>query len=215
MMRSRVLICLAGALIVASVISSWIAIGRLAAATQRGLARTEESLASAHDLAVDTASSAAELQRVIGIVGAGLGSTVDALEATRRVSAAVRRIVDVGSIFDRLDDLSRTLTDAETSIAVVEIDLAEASGSIEEAAPILQKEIDSLQAIPHQLERSINEVKSSRARIGQQVSLWRLAVVAGGAALALMLGAIAQLQRSVSRAPGVAANTPTAEEGQP
>jgi hypothetical protein len=72
MHRSKLIIWLAGALIVVSVIAGWIAIGRLAAATGRGMERTEESLKSARDLAADTAASAAELQRVIPLVGAVL-----------------------------------------------------------------------------------------------------------------------------------------------
>ena len=197
MYRSKTLTLLAGLLIVASVVAGWIAIGRLAAATQRGLARTEESLSTARDLAADTASSAGQLQQVITVVGQGLSSTVDALVATRQVSASVRGLLDVVSVFDRVENLSQSLTDAEASIAVVEIDLAEASGSVEEAGPVLDKAVTSLTAIPAELDRSITEVESSRARIGQQVWLWRLAIAAGGAALMVMLLLIAQLRRAV------------------
>jgi len=185
---------LAGALIVGSVVAGWIAIGRLAAATQRGMARTEQSLLSARELAADTASSAGELRHVVGVVGEGLSSTADALVATREVSASVRGLLDIASIFDRVEDLTDSLTAAEASIAMVEIDLAEASGSIEEAVPVLDETIDSLQSIPDQLDRSITEVKSSRARIGQQVWLWRVAIVAGGAAFGVILALIAQLR---------------------
>ena len=197
MYRSKMLTLLAGVLIVGSVVAGWIAIGRLAAATQRGLARTEQSLSTARDLAADTASSAGQLQQVITVVGQGLSSTVDALVATRQVSASVRKLLDVLSVFDRVENLSQSLTDAEATIAVVEIDLAEASGSVEEAGPVLDKAVTSLTAIPAALDRSIAEVESSRARIGQQVWLWRLAIAAGGAALMVMLLLIAQLRRAV------------------
>ena len=197
MYRSKMLTLLAGVLIVGSVVAGWIAIGRLAAATQRGLARTEQSLSTARDLAADTASSAGQLQQVITVVGEGLSSTVEALVATRQVSAGVRGLLDVVSVFDRVENLSKSLTDAEASIAVVEIDLAEASGSVEEAGPVLDKAVASLTSIPAELDRSIAEVESSRARIGQQVWLWRLAIAAGGAALMVMLLLIAQLRRAV------------------
>ena len=197
MYRSKMLTLLAGVLIVGSVVAGWIAIGRLAAATQRGLARTEQSLSTARDLAADTASSAGQLQQVITVVGQGLSSTVDALVATRQVSASVRGLLDVVSVFDRVENLSQSLTDAEASIAVVEIDLAEASGSVEEAGPVLDKAVASLTSIPAELDRSIAEVESSRARIGQQVWLWRLAIAAGGAALMIMLLLVAQLRRAV------------------
>jgi hypothetical protein len=190
MNRSRVLIWMAGVLIVGSVVAGWIAIGRLASATERGMARTAESLSSARDLAADTASSAGELQRVIAIVGEGLGSTGDALVATRQVSTSVRGLLDVASVFDRVENLSDALTEAEASIAEVEIDLAEAAGSIEEAAPVLDKAVASLQSIPAELDRSIAEVSASRTRIGDQVWLWRFAMLAGGAALLVMLALI-------------------------
>lgn len=199
MYRSKALTLIAGALIVGSVVAGWIAIGRLAAATQRGLARTEQSLSTARDLAADSASSAGQLQQVITVVGEGLSSTVEALVATRQVSASVRSLLDVVSVFDRVENLSKSLTDAEASIAVVEIDLAEASGSVEESAPVLDKAVTSLTSIPAELDRSIAEVESSRARIGQQVWLWRLAVAAGGAALMVMLGQISQLRRLINR----------------
>jgi hypothetical protein len=210
MPRSKLLICLAVALIAGSVVASWIAIGRLASATQRGLARTEQSLSSARDLATDTAASASELQRVTAIVGEGLSSTAEALVATRQVSASVRGLLDLATVFNRVEDLTDKLTAAEVSIARVEIDLAEAAGSIEEATPVLDEAITSLQAIPGELDRSIAEVKSSRTRIGQQVWLWRLAIVAGAAALLVMLALI----RSVSGPLGASRHAPM-EGGQP
>src|SRR4249920_3325699 len=129
---TSVLTWTAGVLIVASVIAGWIAVGRLAAATQRGLARTEQSLVLARELAANTVASASELQGVIGTVGDGLSSTGDALAATRQVSTGVRKLLDVASIFNRVEDLSKSLTDAEAAIANVEAGLAEASGSIAE-----------------------------------------------------------------------------------
>jgi hypothetical protein len=199
MNRSKILTWLAAVLITGSVVAGWIAIGRLAAATQRGLARTEQSLSSARELAVTTADSADQVQQVIGVIGEGLSSTADALVATRQVSASVRGLLDVASIFDRVQNLSDNLKAAEASIAVVEIDLQEASGSVAEASPELAKAITSLKSIPDQLQRSIAEVESSRTRIGQQVWLWRLAIAAGGAALAVMLVLIAQLRAVVKR----------------
>jgi methyl-accepting chemotaxis protein len=201
MNRSKVLIWLAGALIVLSVIAGWIAIGRLAEATERGMERTEESLRSARDLAADTASAAGELQRVIPLVGESLSSTADALAATREVSSNLRKLLDIASIFNRVENLGDALKGAEASIAEVEITLAEAAGSIEEATPVLDNVVTSIQAIPAELDQSIAAVESSRTRIGEQVWLWRMAMVAGGAALLLMLGLIAQLQGRVNPRP--------------
>ena len=199
MSQSRVVTWLAGVLIVLSVIAGWIAIGRIASATQRGLNRTEESLALARDLAASTSESATELQRVVGVIGEGLGSTSKALTATRQVSANVRGLLDIASFIGSVENLTESLKDAEATIAEVEIDLAEASGSIEETRPLLDDTVSALRLLPGDLERSIVEVKSSAARVGQQVWLWRLAISAGGAALLLMLILISDLRRTVNR----------------
>lgn len=189
---------MAALLIVVSVVAGWIAIGHLAAATQRGIARTELALASARDLASDTADSASELQRIVGLVGDGLGSTSDALVATRQVSSNVRRFLDLASFINSVDDLSASLRDAEATIATVEVDLDEASGAVDEAAPVLDSTVASLKGIPGQLDESIAEVRSSASRIGEQVWLWRLAMAAGGAALLVVLALIADLRRAVA-----------------
>jgi len=198
MHRSKLWTGLAALLIVVSVVAGWIAIGHLAAATQRGIARTELALVSARDLASDTADSASELQRIVRLVGDGLGSTSDALVATRQVSSNVRRFLDVASFIGSVDDLSASLRDAEATIANVEVDLDEASGAVDEAAPVLDSTVASLKGIPGQLDESIAEVRSSASRIGEQVWLWRLAMTAGGAALLVVLALIADLRRAVA-----------------
>ncbi|MEY2583828.1 MAG: hypothetical protein QOE09_3677 [Ilumatobacteraceae bacterium] len=197
MSQSRFLTWLAAVLIVGSVVAGWIAIGRVASATQRGLARTEESLSSARDLAISTAASAGELQRLVTVTGEGLGSTASALAATRQVSTSVRGLLDAASFMKSVDNLTKTLKAAEATIAAVELDLAEASGAVGDAAPVLDKTVASLQQIPANLDRSIAAVKSSAARVGQQVWLWRLAVSCGGAALLVMLVLIGNVRRAI------------------
>ena len=64
---------------------------------------------------------------------------------------------------------------------------------------MLDKAITSLQAIPDQLDQSIASVKSSAARVGQQVWLWRMAMAAGGASLLVMLVLIADLRAAINR----------------
>jgi methyl-accepting chemotaxis protein len=196
MKRSTSLTWIAGALILVSVVAAWVAIGRLAAATEQGLARTEESLESARKLAADTAASAKELERVVGVVGEGLASTGEALVATRQVSGNVRGLLDVVSFVGRVDELSKSLKDAEASIANVEATLAEASASVEEAGPVLDQAVTSLEAIPNQIRDSISDVRASRTRIVQQVWLWRLAIAAAGAALLVILLLLSELRRA-------------------
>jgi hypothetical protein len=198
MSQSRVLTWLAGLLIIGSVVAGWIAIGRVAHATQRGLARTEESLASARDLAANTAESATELQRLVGVIGEGLANTGDALVATRQVSTSVRGLLDIATFIGSVEDLTDSLREAEATIAEVEIDLAEAAGAIEETTPLLDDTIVTLKLIPDELDRSIAEVKASATRVGDQVWLWRLAIAAGGAALLIVLVLMGDLRRSVN-----------------
>ena len=195
MTRSTLLTWLAAVLIAGSVVAGWIAVGRVASATQRGLARTEESLSSARELAVNTADSAGELQRLVVVMGEGLGNTADALVATRQVSTSVRDLLDAASFIDSVDNLTQSLKTAEATIARVEIDLAEASGAVDEAAPVLDKTVASLQQIPKSLDESIAAAQTSAARVGQQVWLWRLAICAGGAALLVMLALIGDVRR--------------------
>src|SRR3954462_3064082 len=197
MPRSKLLSGLAGLLIVVSVAAGWIAIGHLAAATTRGIARTEVALVSARGLAAATAESATELERVLGLVGDGLGSTSDALVATRQVSSNLRRFLDIASFVNSVDDLNASLEQAETTLPNADVDLDEASGAIQEAGPGLAETVDSLQAIPGQLDLSIAEIKASGSEVGDQVWLWRLAMVAGGAALLLLLVLFANLRRAV------------------
>ena len=200
MTQSRFLSGLAAVLIAGSVVAGWIAIGRVASATQRGLSRTEESLVSARELAASTSSSASELQHLVTVIGEGLANTGDALVATRQVSTSVRDLLDAASFISRVDNLTESLKTAEATIAAVEIDLAEASGAIAESAPALDKTVASLQKIPADLDQSIASVKSSATRIGQQVWLWRVAISAGGAALLVMLVLIGNVRRAVTPA---------------
>jgi hypothetical protein len=200
MTQSRFLSWLAAVLIAGSVVAGWIAIGRVASATQRGMSRTEESLVSARELASSTASSASELQHLVTVIGEGLANTGDALVATRQVSTSVRDLLDAASFINRVDNLTESLKAAEATIAAVEIDLAEASGAIAESAPALDKTVASLQKIPADLDQSIASVKSSATRIGQQVWLWRVAISAGGAALLVMLVLIGNVRRAVTPA---------------
>jgi hypothetical protein len=158
------------------------------------------SLTLARDLATDTVASAGELQRLVSSIGEGLGNTGDALAATRQVSEGVRGLLDIVSIFNRVENLSKSLNEAEAAIANVEIDLAEASGSVLEAAPALDKAVSSMQSVPGELDLSIAAVESARGRIGEQVWLWRLAIVAGGGALGLILLLLHRLSRTLSLA---------------
>ena len=173
-------------------VAAWVAVGRLASATERALARTEASIALAVDLAETTAASAKELEKALAVVGDGLGSTGEALGATQQVSENVRRILGIVDFFDRVDDLNESLVDAESSLAMVEASLASASGSVSAAAPALRDTVRVLQKLPAELERSLDEARAARERIGDQTALWRLAIAAGAVAV---LGGLWSIRR--------------------
>jgi hypothetical protein len=167
--------------VVVSVIAGWVAIGRLAAATSQGLDRVDASLATAVDLADSTAASAGELQRVVTVVGDGLGSTGQSLAATRQLSGN-----DSLSFFGSVDNLVSSLEETEASLEQLEADLATARASLDDADPVFAATVRQLQAIPSQIAASQAEVQASRDEIEGQVTLWRLAMVAAGIPIVLL-----------------------------
>jgi hypothetical protein len=172
--------------VVVSVIAGWVAIGRLAAATSQGLDRVDASLATAVDLADSTAASAGELQRVVTVVGDGLGSTGQSLAATRKLSGNVRGLIDSLSFFGGVDNLVSSLEETEASLEQLEADLATARASLDDADPVFAATVRQLQAIPSQIAASQAEVQASRDEIEGQVTLWRLAMVAAGIPIVLL-----------------------------
>ena len=191
--RLRQVLWIAMVFVAVSVVAGWVAIGRLASATELGLQRVEESLVVAVDLADSTAASAAEVQRVVAVVGDGLGSTGESLAATRQVSANVRNLLGLVGFIGRVDDLAESLKEAEASLQGVEADLAAAQLSVQEADPILAETVRSLEAIPGEIRASVAQVKTSREQIGAQVLLWRMAMAASGIALLLLIGVVERL----------------------
>ncbi len=130
--------------VVVAAVAAWVAVGRLASATERALARTEASIGLAVDLAATTAASAEEVEKALAVVGDGLGSTGEALGATQQVSENVRRILGIVDFFDRVDDLNESLVEAEASLAAVEASLTSASASVSAAAPVLRDGVVAL-----------------------------------------------------------------------
>lgn len=181
-------------LVVASVIAAWVAIGQLADSTDRALARTEESLALARVLAVDTAEGVDQVRAALTPVGDGLASTSDALVATRDVSASVRETLSSIRFIDNVQQIREQLEGAEAAIGDVEADLAATRDTIVVTQLKLNSIVASMEEVPAQLDLAAAEVRENRSRIDSQILLWRLAAVAGGLALlgALMLLGSAQ-----------------------
>lgn len=170
-------------LVAVSAIAAWIAVGGIANATDRALARMESALVSARDLADTTASSASELQQVVDVVGAGLGNTADAVAATREVSKSVRELLGLVDFIGSVESLVTSLEEAEQELVFVQGSLITASTTLDQAGPALQETVDALAAVPGEIDQAIADAKVARERIDNQMWLWRLAVVAGALAI--------------------------------
>ena len=170
-------------LVALSAVAAWIAVGGLANATDRALARMESALVAARDLADTTASSASELQQVVEVVGDGLGKTAEAVAATRDVSKSVRELLGLVDFIGSVESLVTSLEQAEKDLVFVQGSLITASTTLDQAGPALQETVDALAAVPGEIDAAIADSQEARARIDNQVWLWRLAIVAGALAI--------------------------------
>lgn len=180
-------------LLVIGAVAAWIAVGRLADAVERSLVQVEDSIETAKLLSETTAASAAEVETVLEVVGEGLGSTGEALTATRQVSANVRRLLEVVDFFNRVDDLKESLEEAEASLQVVETSLSEASASVQAAGPTLHETVLALEKIPAQLDATLVEARLAREGVGNQTFLWRVAILVGCCAVLGGLWSVRQI----------------------
>lgn len=158
--------------------AAWVAVGRIADATQLALLRMESALLSARDLADSAASSASELEQIVVVVGDGLRSTSDALAATQNVSASVRKILELVDFIGRVDELNKSLKDAEASLVFVQGSLNTAASTLEQAGPALHETVVALAEVPGQIDQAIADAAVAREKLDDQVWLWRLAIVA-------------------------------------
>lgn len=189
-----VVLSVAMALVAVSAVMAWIAVGGLASSTERALERMETALVTARDLADTAASSASEVESLAQVVGDGLGNTASALKATQDVSANVRKVLGFIDFIGSIDDLKNSLKEAEAELTTLEGSLTTASTTLVDAGPALHETVVALQAVPDQIDAAIADAADARARVGGQVWLWRLAVVAGS--LAVLGGLWGALQNS-------------------
>ena len=170
-------------LVAVSAAAAWVAVGRIADATQLALLRMESALVAGRDLADTTASSASELEQVVAVVSDGLASTSDAVAATQDVSASVRKILELVDFIGRVDDLKQSLQDAEASLVFVQGSLNTAASTLDEAGPALHETVVALSRVPGEIDQAIADAAVARDKLDDQVWLWRLAIVAGALAI--------------------------------
>lgn len=169
-------------LVAVSAAAGWVAVGRIADATERALARMESALLNARELASTTADSAAELEEVVGVVGDGLEGTADAVAATRAVSASVRGVLDLVDFIGSVDELQQSLADAEATLVFVEGSLNTAVSTVEAAIPVLHATVVALESVPGEIDAALADAAEARAKLDDQVWLFRLAIVAAAGA---------------------------------
>jgi hypothetical protein len=166
-------------LVAVSGVAAWIAVGGIAKSTMQALERMESALSTARDLADTTASSASELEQVVAVVGDGMASTSVALAATQDVSASVRGVLGLVGFIGSVDNLRQSLEDAEKSLVFVQGSLNTAATTLDQAGPALHETVLALQAVPDEIDAAIEQAAAARAKVNDQVWLWRLAIVAG------------------------------------
>ena len=186
-------------LVAVSAVLAWIAVGGLASSTERALERMESALVTARDLADTAASSASEVEALTQVVGDGLGNTASALKATQDVSANVRKVLGFLDFIGSVDKLNTSLKDAEAELTTLEESLTTAATTLTDAGPALHETVVALQAVPDQIDAAIADAADARSRVGDQVWLWRLAVVAGALAVLGGLWGAQQNSRRVDR----------------
>ena len=177
----------------------WIAVGRIANATQLALLRMESALVVAKDLADTTASSASELEQVVAVVGEGLANTSTAVGAMGDVSENVRKILGIIDFIGSVDDLNQSLKEAEESLVFVQGSLNTASSTLEQAGPALHETVLALAAVPDEIDAAITDAAVARAKVDDQVWLFRLGIVAASLAVIGLLWAVRENGRRVDR----------------
>jgi methyl-accepting chemotaxis protein len=184
-------------LVAVSGVAAWIAVGAIANGTVTALERMESALLTARDLADTSASSASELEQVVAVVGDGLASTSEALAATQEVSKSVRGVLGLVDFIGSVDNLKTSLEDAEKSLVFVQGSLNTASSTLEQAGPALHETVVALAAVPDEINAAIEQAAAARAKVNDQVWLWRLAIVAGCLAIVGGLWAVRENARRV------------------
>jgi outer membrane murein-binding lipoprotein Lpp len=170
-------------LVAISAVLAWIAVGGLSNATERALQRLESGLVTARDLADTTASSASELESVVDVVAFGLSNTSGAIEATEKVSANVRKVLGFIDFIGSVDDLKKSLEEAEATLGNVRQSLSTSGQTLIDAGPALHETVVALQNVPEQIDAAIADAAAARERLDGQVWLWRLAVATGALAV--------------------------------
>ncbi|MEY4176264.1 MAG: hypothetical protein RI900_3429 [Actinomycetota bacterium] len=181
--RLPLVLLIAKVFVAISAVLAWVAVGGLSNATERALQRLEIGLVTARDLADTTASSASELESVVDVVAFGLSNTSGAIDATAKVSANVRKVLGFIDFIGSVDDLKKSLQEAETTLGNVRDSLATSGQTLIDAGPALHETVVVLQNVPEQIDAAIADAAAARDRLDGQVWLWRLAVVTGALAV--------------------------------
>jgi hypothetical protein len=164
-------------LVVAAAIFAWIAIGRLGDVSKRGLEQTDLALGDAVLLAEATADITEEIQSSLVTVATGMGAAAEAIGNTVQVSENVRAILDIGSFFGRVDDLTTSLANTEASLEEAQGAIEETQASLVAAEPAVADAVDVLRQLPEQLRDTQSKLERTTERVDGYVVLLRALIV--------------------------------------
>jgi multidrug resistance efflux pump len=164
-------------LVVFAAVFAWIAVGRLGEVSRRGLEQTDIALGDAVSLADATSDVTHQIQNSLASVATGMGAAAEAIDNTIKVSANVRAILDVGSFFGRVEDLTSNLANTEASLEEAKGAIEETQASLVAAEPSVADAIDVLEQLPAQLRDAQSRLERTVGRVDGYVILLRLLVI--------------------------------------
>jgi len=155
----------------------WVAVGRLGHVSEAGFHQTDVALGDAVALAGSTAQIAEQIENTLTAVAVGMGATSDAIGNTIEVSANVRRVLDLGSFFGRVDDLSNGLANTEASLAEAQGALSETQDNLVAAQPGVSGAAAVMKQLPDQLRTAQLQLQDAAGQVDGYVLLLRTLIV--------------------------------------
>lgn len=197
------LIRVAMVLIIAAAVVAWVAIGDSVEGSEANHQAAAAALAHGIALAEITTSGADQLQHTVDALVVGTGSTGEAMTHTIAISRNVQSLLGIvkglestTSNDDMFVEIQSGLAEAQASLLETQGGLDETQQSITAAQPIILTAITALEMIPDQLRSAQADLAKSDGTYGDQLGLWRTAVLVGALGLLLAFAAVDRLSRS-------------------
>jgi len=178
---------------------AWVAVGRLGHVSKAGLHQTDVAMGDAVALADSTAVISQQIQNSLVAVASGMGAASDAIGNTIDVSKNVRRVLDLGSFFGRVDDLSNSLANTEASLAEAQGALSETQQNLVGAEPGVDGAVTVMKELPDQLRTAQQKLHNASGEVDGYVALLRTLIVLLAIVALLMFVVLDRLTGQVAR----------------